>query len=51
MLHYFGSRFKIMQQGKKRHSADGLNSLAYVRKELYRRRLYTWILVDLQPPS
>lgn len=44
-------RFKIMQQGKKRHSADGLNSLKYVRKELQKRKLYTWILVDLHPPS
>lgn len=43
-------RYEILQEGKKRYSTDGLNSLKYERKALELRRLYTWILVDLQPP-
>ncbi|KAF2905622.1 hypothetical protein ILUMI_00560 [Ignelater luminosus] len=45
------NRYEILRSGQKRFSTDGLNSLKYTIKEVKQHLLYTWLLVELQPPS
>ncbi|OWF43937.1 Beta-1,4-N-acetylgalactosaminyltransferase bre-4 [Mizuhopecten yessoensis] len=40
-------RFRLLQGSKKRLQKDGLNSLKYSRQKLELRKLYTYLLVDI----
>ena len=40
-------RFKYLYNGAKRIGKDGYNSLRYKRVDIKKKKLYTWVLVDL----
>lgn len=40
-------RLDLVQNGPERFEQDGLNSLRYVLRSVERRKLYTWIYVDI----
>lgn len=44
-------RYKTLYRSKFRMKTDGINSLNYERKDMLYKKLYTWILADLRPPS
>ena len=41
-------RFKLIKSGANKITKDGYSSLKYRRIDISPKRLYTWILVDLQ---
>ena len=43
----FNCRFKLLGNAAKRMKVDGLNSLKYQRLQFDRRKLYTYILVNI----
>ncbi|XP_025837074.1 beta-1,4-N-acetylgalactosaminyltransferase bre-4 [Agrilus planipennis] len=44
-------RYDILSSGMKKFDTDGLNSLKYSVVTLRQNLLYTWVLVDIKPPS
>ncbi|GAB0091066.1 beta-1,4-N-acetylgalactosaminyltransferase bre-4 [Sergentomyia squamirostris] len=44
-------RYEKLVSGSKRYETDGLNSLHYSVKDIQKKPLYTWILVEIQDVS
>lgn len=42
-------RYKKLYKGRIRYKTDGLNSLTYKRLDLILKKLYTWVLVEINP--
>lgn len=44
-------RYEKLVSGSKRFETDGLNSLKYIIKDIQKKPLYTWILVEIPDVS
>ncbi|XP_022238897.1 beta-1,4-N-acetylgalactosaminyltransferase bre-4-like isoform X2 [Limulus polyphemus] len=42
-------RYKKLYKGRTRYKTDGLNSLTYKRLDLILKKLYTWVVVEINP--